>query len=440
MITGTAALTFWVVTIVNDFANIEITNTWIDNSKLCFNANIQVQFGEDRSEGWVIELKSSAELSSLTTSHANIQNRTEDGLLYVLTNMPWNAQMTAETTLEVPFIACTLEKEINPQLTVVFQRKKEICLKVDPPSDVKSMQVSNVLENQWNSGFQAYLNITPPETIPDGWKIYLTFSKPLSSLDVSNAVVVPLQSNIYTLENYDWNREILKGSSLQIHYIGNKATPTDPIPCTEAIFTWKEIKEETITTPKPWITTVITEFKPSSPTLTTLQHTSKTTEPPTTPYSYPSATISTVTPGEPNATSLPPSCAPYNYNEVLQKSILFYEAQRSGKLPENNRIAWRGDSALGDRGNGGEDLTGGWYDAGDFVKFGFPMAFSTTLLSWGIIEFPESYSSSRQMENVLNSIKWPLDYFIKAHVNADQFYGQVNTYNNVFWRDGMKKQ
>ena len=52
----------------------------------------------------------------------------------------------------------------------------------------------------------------------------------------------------------------------------------------------------------------------------------------------------------------------YNYAEVLQKSILFYEAQRSGKLPANNRIPWRGDSALQDHGAGGEDLTGGWYD------------------------------------------------------------------------------
>jgi len=52
----------------------------------------------------------------------------------------------------------------------------------------------------------------------------------------------------------------------------------------------------------------------------------------------------------------------YDLNEVLEKSILFYEAQRSGKLPADNRIPWRGDSALGDRGANGEDLTGGWYD------------------------------------------------------------------------------
>lgn len=46
------------------------------------------------------------------------------------------------------------------------------------------------------------------------------------------------------------------------------------------------------------------------------------------------------------------------------KSILFYEAQRSGKLPDDNRIPWRGDSSLLDAGDNGEDLTGGWYDGG----------------------------------------------------------------------------
>ena len=29
-----------------------------------------------------------------------------------------------------------------------------------------------------------------------------------------------------------------------------------------------------------------------------------------------------------------------HYTKLLNYSMLFYEAQRSGKLPENNRIAW----------------------------------------------------------------------------------------------------
>lgn len=52
----------------------------------------------------------------------------------------------------------------------------------------------------------------------------------------------------------------------------------------------------------------------------------------------------------------------YNYDHVLHLSLLFYEAQRSGQLPADNRIPWRGDSALQDRGANGEDLTGGYYD------------------------------------------------------------------------------
>ena len=58
----------------------------------------------------------------------------------------------------------------------------------------------------------------------------------------------------------------------------------------------------------------------------------------------------------------------YDLNEVLEKSILFYEAQRSGKLPPINRIPWRGDSALNDKGDNGEDLTGGWYDGEDYIN------------------------------------------------------------------------
>ena len=52
----------------------------------------------------------------------------------------------------------------------------------------------------------------------------------------------------------------------------------------------------------------------------------------------------------------------YDYNQVLELSILFFEAQRSGKLPASNRIPWRGDSALDDGSDVSVDLTGGWYD------------------------------------------------------------------------------
>lgn len=38
----------------------------------------------------------------------------------------------------------------------------------------------------------------------------------------------------------------------------------------------------------------------------------------------------------------------FDYGDALTKSIIFLEAQRSGKLPPNHRPSWRGDSALDD--------------------------------------------------------------------------------------------
>src|SRR5436189_181220 len=49
----------------------------------------------------------------------------------------------------------------------------------------------------------------------------------------------------------------------------------------------------------------------------------------------------------------------FNYAEALQKSIYFYECQRSGPLPANNRVEWRGPSGLNDGKDRGVDLTGG---------------------------------------------------------------------------------
>ena len=65
-----------------------------------------------------------------------------------------------------------------------------------------------------------------------------------------------------------------------------------------------------------------------------------------------------------STTSSSTSCSAerYDYGEVLRLSNLFYEAQRSGKLPTDNRIPWRGDSSTDDKGNNGEDLSGGYHD------------------------------------------------------------------------------
>ena len=56
----------------------------------------------------------------------------------------------------------------------------------------------------------------------------------------------------------------------------------------------------------------------------------------------------------------------YLYKNALHASLLFYEAQRSGKLPPGQRVKWRGDSMLNDGQDVGLDLTGGYYDCKTF--------------------------------------------------------------------------
>ncbi|GMH34490.1 hypothetical protein BSKO_02324 [Bryopsis sp. KO-2023] len=114
----------------------------------------------------------------------------------------------------------------------------------------------------------------------------------------------------------------------------------------------------------------------------------------------------------------------YDYGEVLDMSMLYFEAQRSGVLPPDNRIPWRGDSGLLDKTEDGRSLVGGYYDAGDTIKFGLPMATSISLLAWGLLEFPKGYTD---IPRVHDTLKWGTDYFIKCHTAPNEFYAQVGT-------------
>lgn len=206
----------------------------------------------------------------------------------------------------------------------------------------------------------------------------------------------------------------------------------------------------------------------SSTTTTSTTTTTTTAAPSTTPTS--GSPTSTTTGTTTSGTTTVPSNTAHNYGLVLEKSILFYEAQQSGDLPPTHRINWRGDSALGDSGIYGEDLTGGWYDgkllficiensmkqslielqdkncvkiqlvfffyvkqdyflsiAGDTVKFNLPMSASVINLAVGLYKWKDAYSASNQLQHMYDSIKWPLDYFLKCWRNSAQiYYAQVH--------------
>ncbi|KAE8698681.1 Endoglucanase 23 [Hibiscus syriacus] len=115
----------------------------------------------------------------------------------------------------------------------------------------------------------------------------------------------------------------------------------------------------------------------------------------------------------------------HDYSDALSKSILFFEGQRSGVLPRDQRMQWRADSGLSDgRSIYDTDLTGGYYDAGDNVKFGFPMAFTTTMLAWSVIEFGELMPPN-ELRNALVAIRWATDYLLKTISQPNRIFVQV---------------
>ncbi|MBN1313318.1 MAG: glycoside hydrolase family 9 protein, partial [Anaerolineae bacterium] len=134
-------------------------------------------------------------------------------------------------------------------------------------------------------------------------------------------------------------------------------------------------------------------------------------------------------------TGRPAQAATFNYGEALQKSIWFYEAQIAGPKPSWSRASWRGDAAVNDGSDVGRDLTGGWFDAGDHVKYGFPMASSTTMLAWSAVEYRSAYQNSGQISFLLNNLRWVNDYFIKAHTAPNELVGQVGSTgpDHSFW-------
>ena len=119
----------------------------------------------------------------------------------------------------------------------------------------------------------------------------------------------------------------------------------------------------------------------------------------------------------------------HNYKWLIRNSLLFYEAQRSGNLTEDNRVKWRGDSLWFDYGTTQDgkkiDLSGGYYDAGDTIKFGFPLAYTMTILAWGGIDFYRSYEMTDEITHLLEAVKWGIDWMDKAVIRTDDDISEV---------------
>lgn len=117
-----------------------------------------------------------------------------------------------------------------------------------------------------------------------------------------------------------------------------------------------------------------------------------------------------------------------NYAEALQKSLYFYECQQAGPLPEWNRVEWKADSTMTD------EVLGGWYDAGDHVKFNLPMAYSASMLAWGLYQYPEGVEKCGEMTNYVNNLEFVLDYLAECDRGDEVVYQVGNgTIDHTWW-------
>ncbi|KAI8989993.1 Six-hairpin glycosidase-like protein [Pilobolus umbonatus] len=119
----------------------------------------------------------------------------------------------------------------------------------------------------------------------------------------------------------------------------------------------------------------------------------------------------------------------------MNVSLLFFEAQRSGKLPHTNRVAWRSDSALQDGSDNGVQLVGGYYDAGDYLKFTLPLSYSLVTIAWGAIAWFNGYEKANEVDHLQEMMRWGTDWLMQAHPDSDTLYVQVGdgAVDNNYW-------
>lgn len=127
----------------------------------------------------------------------------------------------------------------------------------------------------------------------------------------------------------------------------------------------------------------------------------------------------------------------HDYAEALELSLYFYDANQCGSNVDDNPLTWRGnchtydaeaslDNAQGLSSasksaimaqNGGSnkvDVSGGYHDAGDHIKFSMTMGFSTASLAWSYFTYPEAYKETGCEAHLMDILKESCDYLMKV--------------------------
>ncbi|KAI9016103.1 Six-hairpin glycosidase-like protein, partial [Hyaloraphidium curvatum] len=120
---------------------------------------------------------------------------------------------------------------------------------------------------------------------------------------------------------------------------------------------------------------------------------------------------------------------------AVHLTYLYFWAQRSGQLPYQ-RLAWRYHSCMDCRGPGGEDMSGGWYEATNALKFGGPFAHTLTILGWNTWNYAEHLRAINNLDEARRWITHGAEYILRAYPRRNVFVGQmgIGTNQDFLWQ------
>ena len=105
--------------------------------------------------------------------------------------------------------------------------------------------------------------------------------------------------------------------------------------------------------------------------------------------------------------------AAYNYATALRDSIIFYDANKCGKdAGVDNFFDWRDACHTEDGKDMGYDLTGGYHDCGDHVKFGITEGYAASVLEWSYYRYKDTFDKTGNTQKMLQQLKHFTDYFL----------------------------
>lgn len=130
------------------------------------------------------------------------------------------------------------------------------------------------------------------------------------------------------------------------------------------------------------------------------------------------------------------------YNAVVDSLMLFFKVQRCGPTnPILHKVChlWDAKYIKGMEKLGQVDLTGGWHDAGDYIKFLSTTAYTTYMLMFAYEFDPVKFGFDNNKNNepdVLEEARVGLDWMLRSYFTVDNIVNQVqdNRDHNVGWR------